>query len=261
MQNSIGQAWRRGSFRYFQILVWLSLGIFFTGCIEGSNPNTYNDAQVVHNKKLVQEKFFQWKNGKGNFFDLLDEQVVWTVAGKAPYSGTYQNKHAFIEQAVIPITQKLKTPIEPKLISITAEADVVWLNWTGKATTIKNTVYENHYAWMMTIRDGRVIKATAFLDTYELYKLTKMKENNAQTMEASKAYIGMWVTADGYIRHELLPNNRYDEARGNKISAYQGIYQVTGNHIDYKDDTGFTADGEFKNDILYHAGMILYKEK
>jgi len=80
------------------------------------------------------------------------------------------------------------------------------------------------------------------------------------TIENSKEYIGMWVTEDGNIRHELLLNNRYDEARGNKKNAYQGNYLVTGNHINYKDDTGFTADGEFRNGILYHAGMILYKE-
>ncbi|WP_199750505.1 Atu4866 domain-containing protein [Gynurincola endophyticus] len=81
------------------------------------------------------------------------------------------------------------------------------------------------------------------------------------TIEETGAYIGMWVTEDGYIRHELLEGNRYDEARGNRKSAYQGTYKVTGNFIYYKDDTGFTADGEFKNGILYHAGMILYKEK
>lgn len=26
------------------------------------------------------------------------------------------------------------------------------------------------------------------------------------------SYVGMWVTTDGRIRHELLPNGRYDEA-------------------------------------------------
>lgn len=80
------------------------------------------------------------------------------------------------------------------------------------------------------------------------------------TIEESKEYIGIWVTQDGNIRHKLLLNNRYDEARGSKKNAYQGDYLVTGNHIDYKDDTGFTADGEFRNGILYHAGMVLYKE-
>lgn len=81
-----------------------------------------------------------------------------------------------------------------------------------------------------------------------------------KTIEETKAYIGMWVTADGYIRHDLLPGNRYDEARGNRKSAYQGSYRVSGNMIYYKDDTGFSADGEFRNGILYHAGMVLYKE-
>jgi hypothetical protein len=74
-------------------------------------------------------------------------------------------------------------------------------------------------------------------------------------------FAGMWVTADGHIRHELLPNGRYDEQRGNRKSAYQGRYTITGNHIDYVDDTGFTADGEFVDGVLYHAGMVLYREK
>jgi hypothetical protein len=75
-------------------------------------------------------------------------------------------------------------------------------------------------------------------------------------------YVGMWVTPDGRIRHELLPNGRYDEARGSRKSAYQGRYEVRGNHIDYWDDTGFTADGTFvSEDELHHAGMILRRER
>lgn len=75
-------------------------------------------------------------------------------------------------------------------------------------------------------------------------------------------YIGMWVTADGQIRQELLPNGRYDEARGSRMSAYQGRYEVSGNHINYWDDTGFTADGTFvSDDELHHGGMIFYRAK
>lgn len=77
----------------------------------------------------------------------------------------------------------------------------------------------------------------------------------------SHPYVGMWVTADGYIRHELLPNGRYDEARGDRKSAYQGRYTIEGDHIEYVDDTGFTADGDFVDRVLYHAGMVLYLEE
>jgi len=71
-------------------------------------------------------------------------------------------------------------------------------------------------------------------------------------------YVGMWVTADNHVRHELLPNGRYDEARGSRESAYRGRYKVSGNYIEYWDDTGFTADGTFVDaDTLHHGGMIL----
>ncbi|MDH4440790.1 MAG: Atu4866 domain-containing protein [Rhizobium sp.] len=74
-------------------------------------------------------------------------------------------------------------------------------------------------------------------------------------------YVGMWVTADGLIRHNLLPNGRYEEARGTREHAYQGRYEIKADHIDYWDDTGFTADGKFVGDVLYHAGMILHRRR
>jgi hypothetical protein len=75
------------------------------------------------------------------------------------------------------------------------------------------------------------------------------------------SWVGLWVTADGHIRHELLPDGRYDEARGNRRSAYRGRYEVRGTHIDYRDDTGFTADGDFVDGVLHHAGMVLYRQE
>ncbi|KNE84359.1 MULTISPECIES: Atu4866 domain-containing protein [Streptomyces] len=73
-------------------------------------------------------------------------------------------------------------------------------------------------------------------------------------------YVGMWVTADGCIRQELLPNGRYDEARGNRRSAYTGRYTVTGSHLDYVDDTGFTATGDVRDGVLFHEHLVLYRE-
>ena len=66
-------------------------------------------------------------------------------------------------------------------------------------------------------------------------------------------YVGLRVTADGHIRHELLSEGRCDEARGTR-------YTLTGTHIDYVDDTGFTADGDFIDSVLYHTGMVLRRQ-
>jgi Agrobacterium tumefaciens protein Atu4866 len=74
-------------------------------------------------------------------------------------------------------------------------------------------------------------------------------------------YIGLWVTQDGKIRHELRMDGRYVEARGTRENAYLGRYEVNGDHIDYWDDTGFTADGDFRDGVLYHAGMVLTRQR
>lgn len=87
-------------------------------------------------------------------------------------------------------------------------------------------------------------------------------QSSTQAQPQNHVYLGMWVTGDGHIRQELLPTGRYDEARGDRQSAYQGRYVVTGNRIDYWDDTGFTADGTFVDkDTLQHGGMIFYRKK
>ena len=73
-------------------------------------------------------------------------------------------------------------------------------------------------------------------------------------------FVGLWVTADGDIRQRLLPGGRYVEARGNREAAYTGDYRIDGTMIYYRDDTGFSADGEFRDDVLYHAGMVMYRD-
>lgn len=91
---------------------------------------------------------------------------------------------------------------------------------------------------------------------------TMLIQSSTQAQPQNHPYFGMWVTGDRHIRQELLPTGRYDEARGNLRSAYQGRYVVTGDHIDYWDDKGFTADGTFVDkDTLHHGGMVFYSEQ
>ncbi|WP_184543561.1 Atu4866 domain-containing protein [Mucilaginibacter sp. FT3.2] len=72
-------------------------------------------------------------------------------------------------------------------------------------------------------------------------------------------HIGVWETKDGYIRHEFLPNGRYNEARGDIKSAFTGYYNKLGNHVEFLDDSGFTTGGDFKDGVFYHAGTVLYR--
>lgn len=80
------------------------------------------------------------------------------------------------------------------------------------------------------------------------------------TSAPANSVVGTWVTSDGYIRQELRPDGRYDEARGKKSSAYRGRYEIDGTRIRYWDDTGFEAEGEFVDGVLHHVGMRFFRE-
>ncbi|GAB7039118.1 MULTISPECIES: Atu4866 domain-containing protein [Catenuloplanes] len=68
---------------------------------------------------------------------------------------------------------------------------------------------------------------------------------------------GVWVDRTGWLRQYLLPEGRYDETRGGREHAYTGRYWRDGSRIDYLDDSGFYAFGEFIGDELHHAEYVM----
>lgn len=109
---------------------------------------------------------------------------------------------------------------------------------------------------------GMALSCAALVVGTEAAVAIAVHQTESEKTMSEHPYVGMWVTDDDQVRHELLPNGRYDEARGRRESAYQGRYEVRGNYIQYWDDTGFTADGNFvDDDTLHHGGMILRRRR
>jgi len=123
------------------------------------------------NARLVREAFEYWRQGRGSVFELLHADVVWTVAGASPVSGTYASRQEFLDRAVQPINARLATPITPVVRHLVAQEDAVVVLWEGSATTREGGGYANHYAWHMEFADGKVVRVTAFLDTWALDRL------------------------------------------------------------------------------------------
>lgn len=121
---------------------------------------------AADNKKLIQDAFTAWARGDGNaFFNLLAEDVRWTVIGSTPVSRTYSSRDAFVEGAVKPLTAKLSGPIVPTVRDVIAEGDKVVLQWDGRAAGKNGTIYHQTYCWVMRLADGKVREGTAYLDT------------------------------------------------------------------------------------------------
>ncbi|GGJ48691.1 Atu4866 domain-containing protein [Streptomyces brasiliensis] len=80
-------------------------------------------------------------------------------------------------------------------------------------------------------------------------------ETRTDAAETSpESYLGTWIDKQDFVHQHLTADGRYDETRGGRPHAYQGSYWISGNRIDYLDDLGFWAFGEFVDGVLHHAG-------
>ena len=130
-----------------------------------SKQATLSIAQAVtgteaQNKRLIQQAF---KGNVGNIFDLLTDDVQWTITGSSRFSKTY-TKQQLIDETVTPLTNRLATPIVPKIRQVYADGDDVIVLWDGTATAKDNRPYRNTYCWIMTLKNGRITRVVAFLD-------------------------------------------------------------------------------------------------
>lgn len=69
--------------------------------------------------------------------------------------------------------------------------------------------------------------------------------------------VGVWIDQNDFLHQELTADGRYDETRGGRPHAYEGRYWIDGDRIDYLDDLGFWAFGEFRGEELHHAGYAM----
>ena len=118
----------------------------------------------TRNKQLIRQAFARWADGSGNFFDLLAEDVQWTITGSSAYSKTYTSKKQFLDEAATPLNVRLANPIVPTVRNLYADGDVVVAIWDGAPTATDGQPYRNTYSWAMTLKNGRITHVTAFLD-------------------------------------------------------------------------------------------------
>ena len=117
------------------------------------------------NKQLIREGFDRWTAGTGSFFDLLAEEVRWTISGSSSLSKTYTSKQQLLDEVIVPLNELLSQKIVPTVRELYAEGNMVIAIWDGKATAFNGDPYNVSYAWFMQLEKGKIVKVTAFLDT------------------------------------------------------------------------------------------------
>jgi len=140
------------------------------------------------------------------------------------------------------------TPGDPANVTVIRLKPVTGKNKPNAKANLVDIVLKDG---KVEVWDGKSVKSSAEVKAEETWQLSK--NDNHQ-------FIGMWIDEKGFVKQELLKDGRYDEARGDRQSAYQGQYWIDNDTIIYLDDLGFWAVGEFKENVLHHAGYTFRKK-
>lgn len=125
----------------------------------------------IQNKRLVTASFADWSAGKGSPFDLLADDATWTIVGHSVVAKTYPSRAAFMAEVIEPFNARLQRPLRPNLRNIYADGETVIAFFDASGTARDGRPYTNTYAWFFEMRDGKVIRASAFFDSIEFNEL------------------------------------------------------------------------------------------
>lgn len=117
-----------------------------------------------NNKALVRASFDRWREATGGPFELLAEDVEWTIVGSSPLARIYRSKQEFIDAVIAPFNARMAKPLVPSIRSIFADGDTVIILFDAEATVIDGKPYRNTYTWYFQIKESKVTKAIAFFD-------------------------------------------------------------------------------------------------
>ena len=115
--------------------------------------------------KAVALKFIE-ALGKGDaetVKTVITDDVVAVATGTSIGSGT--RNYAEIIAVFGMFGQITKTGLNPKILSVTAEADRVAVEWEGNCTLVNGTQYNNQYVQVFFLRDGKICKLKEYFDT------------------------------------------------------------------------------------------------
>lgn len=100
---------------------------------------------------------------------LLAEDYDYWLIGDLPYSGSL-NKTKFLE-LVNSLCRLMEGPLTIDVDDITAEEDRVSITAKGNMVAVNGSPYINHYHFLFTIKDGKILKLREYLDAQKVKDL------------------------------------------------------------------------------------------
>ena len=124
----------------------------------------YSEIEAANLSK-VKDGFKAWEAGTGSPYQLLDDNVSWTIVGNSMASKEYKSRKAFMDEVITPFNQRMSKGLVPTIRNIYADGDTVIVFFDAEGTARDGKTYKNTYSWFLSLKEGRIYRAVAFFDS------------------------------------------------------------------------------------------------
>lgn len=122
-------------------------------------------SEEERNRRLVADGFAAWRSGTGSPYELLAEEVSWTITGNSVVAGTYSSREAFVNQVLRRFNARMQSRLIPTLRQIHADGNAVIVLFDVAGTARDRQPYANSLAWFLEMENGRIVRVNAFFDS------------------------------------------------------------------------------------------------
>lgn len=121
---------------------------------------------ATENKEIIRNMFAELSEGNVDaYLDNLADDVRFTLIGSTKFSGVFEGKQDVVERLLAPLGAQLDGGIAIHVDRLIAEDDHVVMQARGESVTKSGTAYNNIYAQVFRLADGKVQQITEYLDT------------------------------------------------------------------------------------------------
>ena len=117
-------------------------------------------------KQIVQQWFDFIAAGDAQAaFALFADDIVYDLKGTTPVSGVYHGLEQIVSKFFVPWRKQIDGDLVVHVDELIGEGERVVALGHGAAKTIYGLRYDNDYAFVFTVRDGRITHVAEYLDT------------------------------------------------------------------------------------------------
>lgn len=127
-----------------------------------AQPQSEREAR---NLAIVRSGFDAWRNGTGSPYDALADDATWEIAGNSAAARVYTSKEDFLANVIRPFNARMSARLIPTVRDTYTDGDTVIVFFDAQGTARDGLPYRNTYAWFLTMRDDKIVKASAFYDS------------------------------------------------------------------------------------------------